>query len=179
MVSLDVGCGYEPHYKRRGDIGIDLMRGKCDVCADAHFLPFRTMVFDQVFLMNILEHLVNPKQCIEEVKRVCKRNARIQITIPQITNMPKWKLRKAITDFPFGILEALKWLNLYRTHPHKELGHKTIVTHQWVANHLEIISVQKEGWHSWFSGRKGNLLRKLGLKDKTKLEIWRILAHTS
>jgi len=179
MFSLDVGCGHrENHDKKRGMIGIDRMRGKCDVLADAHFLPFKHDVFETIFLYAILEHLVNPNKCMEEARRVSKANARIYISIPQITSMVKWNLRKSVTDFPFGLLVSFRWLIRRKRTPRysKELGHKSIIKPRCISNHFRVTHIQKCGSHAWFHGKKGIVLRKLGLKDRTKLDTWFIIA---
>lgn len=172
-----MGCGHRSGDKKWGEIGVDLMKGKCDIQANAHYLPFRNAVFDKIYLMGILEHLVDPCRCVEEVKRVGKAGAIIHIELPQITSMAKWRLRKAIMEFPIGVLAAYRSLKYQRTYRHKDLGHKTIVTPRWIAKHFEIIVLRKEGDHTWFTAKTGKLLWKLGLKDRTRMDRWRILAR--
>lgn len=40
------------------------------VKADAHILPFKSNSFNSVFAGEIIEHLINPAQFLEEIERV-------------------------------------------------------------------------------------------------------------
>lgn len=42
--------------------------------ADAHKLPFKSNSFDMVICYEVIEHLVNPKKALLEMKRVMKKN---------------------------------------------------------------------------------------------------------
>jgi ubiquinone/menaquinone biosynthesis C-methylase UbiE len=81
--SLDIGCGYpnpsEP-YEKRGTINIDIKHGFADVLADAHRLPFRGAIFDQVLIYSALEHFYNPDAVLHEAKRVAKLGAKLTMT---------------------------------------------------------------------------------------------------
>jgi SAM-dependent methyltransferase len=69
-LSLDVGCGE----KKRATIGIDYVaRSDADVIADAHFLPFKSGVFDKVVSYTVLEHSPNPLNFLKEQYRVLKK----------------------------------------------------------------------------------------------------------
>jgi uncharacterized protein YbaR (Trm112 family) len=50
-----------------------------DVVGDAHQLPFRDNVFDQVFAFNVFEHLANPKKAAAEILRVLKPGGSVAI----------------------------------------------------------------------------------------------------
>jgi len=76
---LDVGCGHIP----RGDVNCDLMIPDADekwdlnphwipnfVRADVRFLPFKSRCFDVVFCSHVLEHLEDPGEGLDELKRV-------------------------------------------------------------------------------------------------------------
>lgn len=175
--SLDIGCGHSSKFhKRRGDIGLDRVKGKCDICCDAHVLPLRANLFDTVYLMAILEHLKNPRSCLLEVNRVAKKHAVVFIELPQVTNTPKWRLRKFFIEFPFGILTTLRWLLQQRHNIYKHLDHKTIVSLTWLKKYCTIVAMEKKGRHSWFFGKKGRILKRLGLKDRTLRASWKIKA---
>lgn len=86
---LDVGCGRET----RGDVNIDVDRDIIDelcihtfILADAHHLPFRNKMFSLVYCHHVLEHLKNPIQALEEMKRVAKKTL---IYVPSEFNVDK------------------------------------------------------------------------------------------
>lgn len=51
------------------------------VVADAHKLPFKNKTFDLIICTETLEHLINPKQALLEMKRVLKKNGRAIISM--------------------------------------------------------------------------------------------------
>jgi len=183
---LDIGCGSNP----KGDINLDCFPNnfsqhgvhwrprdvKNFVLADAHCLPFRSDVFDKIFLMAILEHLESPGRCVTEVKRVGKMNVEVEILIPQITSTARLLLKKMIVGFPFGVLDSFKILWQCRKFP-KGLGHKSIVTPLWLGKHFKILSIRQEGRHSWFVGKKGKFLYWLGIRENVRRDNWRIVAR--
>lgn len=73
---LDVGCG-ESQYLSPMDhlrvVRIDI-RGSlgAEVVADAHDLPFKNLSFDGVLAIELLEHLIDPRSAVEEIKRVLR-----------------------------------------------------------------------------------------------------------
>ena len=74
-VLLDVGCGRSPyrHLFAQVDryVGLDLERGNSsDVCGDGVALPFRSGSFDTVFCSQVLEHVPEPGQMMEEMVRI-------------------------------------------------------------------------------------------------------------
>jgi ubiquinone/menaquinone biosynthesis C-methylase UbiE len=98
--ALDVGCGpgilvqavreCHPHVRI---MGCDLAYGLCSKArarnpgvpiaeADAELLPFRNHQFDVVFLTEVLEHLLQPKQALHEIKRVLKPCGRLILSVP-------------------------------------------------------------------------------------------------
>lgn len=50
---------------------------------NAEKLPFPNNFFDAVFCIHVLEHLQNPKKCVEEIRRVLKPNKRAYVIIPK------------------------------------------------------------------------------------------------
>ena len=51
------------------------------VVADAHKLPFKDKAFDLVICTETLEHLIDPKQALREMKRVLKKNGQAIISM--------------------------------------------------------------------------------------------------
>jgi SAM-dependent methyltransferase len=59
-----------------------LYRSQPDVFADAAYLPFAKQSFDTVLLFEVLEHVSQPTQALQGIRRVLKTNGRVIITIP-------------------------------------------------------------------------------------------------
>jgi SAM-dependent methyltransferase len=66
---------------KKGESGHERIR------ADACRLPFEAKVFDCVLCSEVLEHLVNPDQCISEIHRVLKDDSIACLTTPCL-NIP-------------------------------------------------------------------------------------------
>jgi len=84
---LDVGYGEGfPYYgsKRKPDVTLDLPWNKnVMVHGSAHYLPFKDNSFDTVIYADILEHVENPRICIEEALRVGEK---LVATVPTERN---------------------------------------------------------------------------------------------
>ena len=79
---LNLGCGKDI---REGYINLDRVALKgVDVIQDIEKtpFPFEKNYFDEVYASNILEHIDNFVQLMEEVHRICKKNAIIKIIVP-------------------------------------------------------------------------------------------------
>jgi len=163
MTSLNVGCGWR--CQKKGDVGLDINRGICDVVADAENLPFQADVFEKVYLHAILEHLDNPVKCLRESARVAKDKASFEIVIPVETRCWVWHLKHLVFEFPLGILwVAPRMWSEIRYRREEALGgrHKTILQPHHIGAFLGLVRVEKHrGVHEWFRGRKGKFLRKL------------------
>lgn len=71
---LDLGCGedavYSP-YLGREVVTCDIQKVKgVDVVCDIHALPFRNGIFDLVWCSEVLEHVDEQEEAVEEVLRV-------------------------------------------------------------------------------------------------------------
>jgi SAM-dependent methyltransferase len=84
---LDVGCGAA---KFPGSIGLDI---SADTAADVvHNLderpyPFDDDSFDQVLMQDVIEHVESPIAVMEELHRICRRGARIQLRTPHYSSV--------------------------------------------------------------------------------------------
>jgi ubiquinone/menaquinone biosynthesis C-methylase UbiE len=123
---LDVGCGLRP----TGDVNVDLYFGEYTehidaldkklvvvsrvnnpVKADAHHLPFRDEVFEEVYSHHVLEHLDDPTKALAEMIRVAKR--KVTFVVPHRFNREqKRALRKNIHKHIFTVSTIKHWLKL-------------------------------------------------------------------
>jgi len=88
---LIIGCGREKGEGLQNiqddssiyfvDTDITIHDRNCLVC-DAHVIPFADQTFDGVIIQAVLEHVVNPFRCVEEIWRVLKKNGIIYSDTP-------------------------------------------------------------------------------------------------
>ena len=82
MKILDLGCGKR---KRKGAIGIDISEDTdADVIHDLNKFPypFSDNEFDYVYADNIIEHLGDVVEVLEELHRITKNGTIIEIIVP-------------------------------------------------------------------------------------------------
>ena len=94
---LDVGSGHNPHAKatyltdlylgpteHRGHIWFlsAVIDARPFVCSDIQHLPFRDKVFEGVICRQVLEHIDNPEQALQELQRVGKHGF---VSVPSTT----------------------------------------------------------------------------------------------
>lgn len=87
MKILDLGCGKR---KRPGSIGVDYSdRHNADVIHNLNVFPypFFDQEIDQIYMDNVLEHLDDPLKVMEEIYRICKPGARIEISVPYFRSL--------------------------------------------------------------------------------------------
>lgn len=91
-VILDIGCGERKQY--RDSIGVDLRpTGAVSVLADvAGGLPFADASVDRVFLVHVLEHLVDFLPLIDDVHRVLRDDGSAHVLSPW------WRYVNAVAD---------------------------------------------------------------------------------
>jgi len=91
---LDVGCGtpsiYHQSLKGKNIIHIDINKNAkhLDIQCSVYNLPFQNMCFSIVYASHIIEHLDNPTQAIQEMKRVSIKT--VIIKVPNASYY-KWK----------------------------------------------------------------------------------------
>ena len=81
-MKLDVGCGSS---KKKDFIGIDILDFKgVDIVHDLGTFPypFDDNSVDEIWMDQVLEHLINPTDVLNELYRICKNNAKITIGVP-------------------------------------------------------------------------------------------------
>ncbi|MEP6953430.1 MAG: class I SAM-dependent methyltransferase [Solirubrobacteraceae bacterium] len=84
---LDVGCGSK---KWPGATGLDISADTdADVVHDLDAFPYplEDSAFDQVLMQDVIEHVREPVRVIEELNRVCRPGARIQLRTPHFSSM--------------------------------------------------------------------------------------------
>lgn len=82
MIWLDLGCGPS---KRPGSIGIDIepMPGVDHVVDfNTQPLPFEDGSVDGIFSSHCFEHVAHPRNILNEMLRVCKNEARVELWMP-------------------------------------------------------------------------------------------------
>jgi SAM-dependent methyltransferase len=84
---LDVGCGSS---KYPGAVGLDI---SADTAADVVHdlddlpLPFDDGSFDQVLMQDVIEHVAEPIRLMQELHRICRPGARIQLRTPHFSSV--------------------------------------------------------------------------------------------
>lgn len=90
---LDVGCGRQPLRQYLANncdytsldypaTGAALYAARPHTFGDAHKLPFPDGSFDTVILLEVLEHLSEPRRALKEARRVLVHGGRIVISTP-------------------------------------------------------------------------------------------------
>ena len=80
----DNGMGIqEDIIERLEDAGIHLKY--CDVLKEP--LPFADDSFDMILLLDVIEHLNAPKKCLQELKRVLRKDGYLVITTPNLATL--------------------------------------------------------------------------------------------
>ncbi len=80
---LDLGCSY---HKLSGYLGLDILKAAdVDVQADGCALPFADNVFDEIYSQYALEHISDNLAVIQEMFRVCRKDAVIRLILPHST----------------------------------------------------------------------------------------------
>lgn len=81
LVKVDLGCGEQ---KPKGFIGVDIVAGpQVDIVADLNGkFPFEDNSVDYLRADNALEHLKDIIKTMNEIYRVCKNGAIVEIIVP-------------------------------------------------------------------------------------------------
>lgn len=127
---LDVGCGQRPycdvfaHVDRY--VGLDIPpNGRVDVYGDGRALPFRDAVFDTVLCNEVLEHVPEPEQLMDEAARVLRPGGILLLTTPQTWGLhhephdyyryTKYGLHYLATKAGFDVLEVTPTCGVWAT----------------------------------------------------------------
>ncbi len=117
-IVLDFGCGSKPYealfVSTTSYIGLDIevsghshIDEKIDVFYDGKNIPFGDDHFDNVFCSEVMEHVFNPDESLQEIKRVLKPGGKLLLTCPFV-----WPEHEAPFDYAryssFGITHLLE-----------------------------------------------------------------------
>ncbi len=91
---LDVGCGWK---KVEGAVSVDIRTqtapsvcGDMDVDGKAGYFPFRDDSFDEVYILQTIDHFRNIVPVMEEVHRVARKGAKVIITVAHVSSIYSW-----------------------------------------------------------------------------------------
>jgi SAM-dependent methyltransferase len=85
LVARYVGLEYPPSIlDKQPDLWniLDRAKASVDVFGDGNRLPFGDASFDTVLATEVLEHLPEPRRCVDEMARVLKPEGKLLLTIP-------------------------------------------------------------------------------------------------
>jgi ubiquinone/menaquinone biosynthesis C-methylase UbiE len=96
-VHLDIGCGRGDGValigRKKLTIGIDFGIKSCLIArnlhphiiqADVAELPFPDTYFDSITILDVMEHILEPKRALDEMKRVLKTNGILVLQTPSL-----------------------------------------------------------------------------------------------
>lgn len=86
MKTLDIGCG---NAKTPGAIGIDFnVHTAADIVHDLNVYPWPLAdnTFDRIICNHIIEHVIDVIRFVEEIHRLARPNALVEIVTPHFTN---------------------------------------------------------------------------------------------
>lgn len=84
---LDIGCGAE---KVPGAVGLDISSDTAaDIVHDLDEMPYpiADLSFDQILLQDVVEHVREPIRVFEELHRIARPGARIQLRTPHFSSV--------------------------------------------------------------------------------------------
>jgi len=121
---LDVGCGGNP-LCRSGVIHADLGGEHLEVKCDAHCLPFRDGVFELVYASHLVEHCLNPKAVLEELRRVASGAVIVKVINAKVdyaceTHLYSWN-EVTLENFLRAFFREVKIYGSLRVTPHGNL----------------------------------------------------------
>jgi SAM-dependent methyltransferase len=86
-MKIDLGCGTQ---KKAGFTGVDKipLPGVDIICdVDKERIPLEDSTVDEVYSMHFMEHVTDLVAVMEELWRVCKKDAKITIAVPYFTSV--------------------------------------------------------------------------------------------
>ena len=113
-VVLELGVGEHPFARSATTVSVDIdPTFGCDVCGDAHALPFAAASFDTVVASQVFEHLHTPGLALSEVARVLQPGGHLLLAMPFLyflhqvphdyQRLTRYGLERLFGDQPFDI----------------------------------------------------------------------------
>jgi len=89
-MKLNIGAG---HKIKEGYLGIDLYKAKAVdlICDISKVLPFKDNSMEEIYMDNVIEHILDIPSLISELVRIGKNNAKMTIITPHFTSLSSWK----------------------------------------------------------------------------------------
>lgn len=139
-IMLDFGCGSKPYrefFSVDRYVGVEIARdsgehpsGVADVFYDGRRIPFRDESFDSALSSEVLEHLFNMDEILDELYRVMKQGAVLLVTVPFV-----WNEHESPHDFgrytSFGIRHSLQRHGFEVLHLEKSTTFVETVVQMW------------------------------------------------
>jgi SAM-dependent methyltransferase len=160
---LDVGCGIKPYQQlfnftnytgiETGSSGHDHQDSKVDIYYDGKKIPFGKDSFDSVISTEVLEHIFEPKEFLNEINRVLRPGGKLLLTVPFI-----WDEHEQPCDFgrytSFGLIFIMETAGFKVNKPIKTLNnfsaifqlancyfHKLLTRKRGIVNYLILIPI--------------------------------------
>lgn len=119
---LDVGCGNGGFSRKiakcgRKVVGVDLIKKRpaddfLYAIAKAEMLPFKNFIFDQIFCLDVMEHVKNDELVAREVNRTLKKGGELIITAP--SNFWKFPYYNFMRVFTYDENKLLKMFGHFK-----------------------------------------------------------------
>jgi predicted SAM-dependent methyltransferase len=111
VCTIDLGCGRS---KGRGYIGLDItpFKGVDVVCDLERGIPLRSNVASAVRGSHVLEHIRNSVLIMQEIYRICRPGARVNLRLPYYTSIGAFKdptHRSFFTEETFEYFSSHQW----------------------------------------------------------------------
>lgn len=89
-MKLNIGCGNK---LLEDFIGVDLYPCQAAdiICDISRTFPFRDNSIEEIYLDNVVEHILDIPALMKELVRICRNGARITIITPHFTSLSSWK----------------------------------------------------------------------------------------
>lgn len=150
---LDIGCGSKPYQKLftvEEYLGLDIDSGHsrklgiADYFYDGNVFPFESESFDSALCNQVLEHVFNPDNFLEEIHRILRRDGKLLLTVPFV-----WDEHEQPFDYAryssFG-LKSLLEKNGFRVVRHEKIGADASTLFQLMNAYLYKVSA---GWNKY------------------------------